>query len=119
MGKCLLLLTLLGDVNTTPPEYRGAISQLRYALLATPMVKSELEQLQTVTEKTLYRHTGLTKEDLVYGAYMYPIVAGKVSTKPFKNFKYSDGNGFTIRPDVEYNFRDKNYDAVVVFIKEF
>lgn len=116
MGKLLYLLTFIGSLDQM---YYDASDTSRRALLETTMLKTELEDLQDDVEKEVYQASGLTKDDLAYAAYAYPLVAGKLSSKPFKNFKYQLSTGFVIRPELEYSFRSKDRSAFVFLIKEF
>jgi hypothetical protein len=119
MGKFILLLTLIGDLQSTPPGYRDALTQIRYGMLEDPSFKKELDEFQGRTEREFYHYTGLTKDQLVYGAYLYPVAAGKISSKPFKNFKYDTSWGFTFRPELEYKFADRDASAMLILVKEF
>lgn len=119
MGKFLLIFTLAGDLPTVTGSYREAAFQSRQALLETSFVKEELVELQDDAEKRMYRYTGITKDQLVYGAYVYPLVTGKVSSKPFKNFKHTTENGVTLRPEIEYKFVDRESFVGLYINKEF
>lgn len=116
MGKFLYLMTFLASLN---PQYQNAGDNSRRALLETQMMKDELVQLETEADKHLYNVTGLHKEDLVYAAYAYPLVAGKISTKPFKNFKYDTEAKWTIRPEIEYGIWDRQTTLFLGVVKEF
>lgn len=116
MGKILYLMAFVGSLN---PTYQEASDTSRRALLETSMMKDELKQLQSGVERTLYNYTGLRKEDVVYAAYAYPLFAGKVSSKPFKNFKYVTHDHWVIRPELEYGLWNKEYSGMVILIKEF
>lgn len=116
MGKLLYLGIFLASLN---PTYEAASDSSRRALLETDMMKTELESLQNETERTIFQYTGLTKDDLVYAGYAYPLLAGKISTKPFKNLKYETHNKYTIRPEIEYGIYSKEFSAVLVLTKEF
>jgi hypothetical protein len=116
MGKGIYILIFLASLD---PKYQEASDTSRRALLETQMMKDELKQLEDDAEKRLYHYTGLHKEDLVYGAYAYPLIAGKVSSKPFKNFKYETSGHWVLRPELEYKFSDQSYSAVLVLLKEF
>lgn len=116
MGKLLLLVTLLG---ATDPVYQQASVETRRALLETKQVKSEIQNLNDNLEKSLNR-AGVSKDELIYGAYVYPLIIGEITTKPFKNLKYTIKKDYVIRPEIEYRFRnDVGYDALLVFTKEF
>ena len=120
MGKFLLIVTLLGDLPGVDGNYHTAATQSRYALLEEKSVQLELQEFQDDMERTLYHYTGLKKEELVYGAYVYPLVAGKISSKPFKNFKYTFENGYTLRPEIEYKFQgDREFSNFLILTKEF
>ena len=116
MGKGIYILIFLASLD---PRYQNASDESRRALLETQMMKDEMKQLELDADKRLYQYTGLHKEDLIYGAYAYPLIAGKVSSKPFKNFKYETHDHWVIRPELEYKFSDGSYSTVLVFIKEF
>lgn len=116
MGKLLYLGIFLASLN---PEYREASDVSRRALLETSMMKEELKQLQSSAEKSLYRYTGMDKEDLAYFAYAYPLLAGKISSKPFKNFKYVTREKWVFRPELEYGIYNHDYSINLILIKEF
>lgn len=116
MGKLIYLLTF---ISASDPMYQNAGDTLRRAILETPMAKSEMLQLQTVAEEQLYRFTGLTEQDLVYGAYFYPLVTGNISSKPFKNFKYETKNHYVFRPEIDYAFASNTYIVNLILIKSF
>lgn len=116
MGKLIYLMTFLGSLD---PTYRDASDTSRRALLETQMMKDELRVLETEADKELYIYTGLHKEDLVYAAYAYPLFAGRLSSKPFKNFKYESKDHWIVRPEIEYVFQDHSSTAMLIFIKEF
>lgn len=116
MGKFIYLSIFLAGLD---PTYQEASDQARRALWETQMMKHEVAQLQDDAEKRLYGYTGLTKDDLVYAAYAYPLFAGKVSTKPFKNFKYETEDKWVIRPELEYGIYNKESTTMLVIIKEW
>jgi hypothetical protein len=116
MGKTLYLLILAASLD---PKYQTASDQARRALLETQMMKHEMKVFQDDAEKKLYNYTGLHKDDLVYAAYAYPVFAGEVSSKPFKNFKYESKDHWILRPELTYKFRDHNYEGLLILIKEF
>lgn len=116
MGKLLYLGIFLASLD---PTYERASDETRRALMETDMMKTELRQLQDDAEKQLFNYTGLTKDELAYAGYAYPLFAGKVSTKPFKNFKYETQSHFTIIPELEYSFQDKRSTVFLSIIKEF
>ena len=118
MGKVLLLITLLGDLKSTSEEYKEAFTHARYGLMEVQFVKDELVEFENDAQREIYVYTGVTKDELVYFGYFYPLINGKISTKPFKNFKYVSKNGFTWRPELEYNF-DGKYSMNLIMIKEF
>lgn len=119
MGKFLLLMTLLGDLPDVPLAYQEAAHQTRYALMEYPFVKSELKNLGDDAEKELYIKTGLTRDQLAYVIYVYPLVAGKLSTKPIGELSWKPRNMFTIRPDMEYNIYSHDTTSSLVLLKEF
>ena len=116
MGKFLYLSILLAGLD---PTYEEASDQARRALLETQMMKDELVQLQGEAERHLYYYTGLTKDDLIYAAYLYPMASGKLSSKPFKNFKYETQNHWSIRPEIEYGIYNKESTTSLIITKEF
>ena len=116
MGKLLYLSIFLASID---PTYREASDQARRALLETEMAKQEMKKLEDDAERQLKEWTGLDRNDLVYGAYLYPVVAGKVSTKPFKNFKLESKSHWVLRPEIEYTFSNRETTTVLVLIKEF
>jgi hypothetical protein len=82
-------------------------------------MKHELKQLENDADRKLYDITGLHKDDLVYAAYAYPLFAGKVSSKPFKNFKYETHDHWILRPELEYGLWSHDYSTMLILIKEF
>lgn len=118
MGTCTFLYLGL-FLASLDPTYYEASESTRRALLETPGMKAELVLLQEQAESRLYSYTGLTKEDLVYAAYAYPLFVGKLSSKPFKNFKYETREHWTIRPEIEYGIYSKEYTLYIGVIKEF
>lgn len=116
MGKLLYLSIFLASID---PTYREASDQARRAILETEMAKREMKNLENDAERHLKEWTGLDKNDLVYGAYLYPIAAGKISSKPFKNFKVESKDHWVLRPEIEYTFSNRETTTVLVLIKEF
>lgn len=109
-------MTFLGSLNG---EYQDASNTARRALLETSMMKKEIQEFQTSSEKNLYKYSGLKKDDLVYAFYAYPLVAGKVSTKPFTGLKYKMPDGWVLRPELEYSYRDQTSSALLILVREF
>lgn len=115
MGKFLYLASFIASLNST---YKEAGLSSQRALLETQMMKDELKVLENDANATLFKYTGLLKEDLVYFAYAYPVFAGKLSTKPFSNFKY-ETKIITIRPEIEFGLWDKETTVSIGFAREF
>lgn len=116
MGKFIYVMSFLASLDST---YKDASDVSRRAILETPIMKLELMDLQNDTEIMMHQYTGLTKEDLVYGAYLFPIMTGKISSKPFKNFKYETKGRWVLRPELEYDFRSENTTTNLIILKEF
>lgn len=116
MGKLIFLGLFLASLD---PTYREASDVSRRALLETSMMKQELKTFQDEAERRLYQYTRLTKDELAYAAYAYPLFTGKVSTKPFKNFKYTTESHWTFRPELEYGIYSKETSAFVFVTTEF
>lgn len=116
MGKLIYLGIFLASLD---PTYENASDNARRALLETQMMKHELIQLQNDAERQLYQYTGLTKDDLIYAAYLYPLAAGRVSSKPFKNFKYETKGHWVIRPEIEYVIPEQRSTVALILMKEF
>lgn len=116
VGKLIFLGMFMASLD---PTYQNASETARRAFLETDMAKQEMKELQDDAERRLYDYTGLNKEDLVYAAYAYPLFAGKVSSKPFKNFKYETENKWTLRPELEYDYRNQQYSGFVFLTKEW
>lgn len=116
MCKLIYLMMFLASLD---PTYQEASDQGRRALLETDAMKAELKELEYRADQQLFHYTGLRKDDLVYAAYGYPVFAGKISSKPFKGFKYETKDHFTIRPEIEYGLWDRNISIYVGFVKEF
>lgn len=116
MGKFLYLISFLAQLD---PTYYDAGDNARRALLETPMMKQELAELQSESERYLFTYTGVTKDELAYAGYLYPVFTGKLSSKPFKNFRHVTENHWTIRPEIEYTFKTKESSTFLIFTKEF
>lgn len=116
MGKLIYLTIFLASLD---PKYEEASNVSRRALLETEMMKKEMSQLKTKAERKVYDKTGLTPNDLAYAAYAYPLVAGKISSKPFRNFKYVSEEKYILRPEIEYDLWSKDYSIMLIIIKEF
>lgn len=116
MSELIYLGIFLASLD---PTYQNASDNARRAFLETDMAKKEMQHLQDKAERQLKDMTGLDKEDLVYAAYAYPLIAGKVSSKPFKNFKLTTKSGWTIRPELEYQFNNQQSTANLILTKEF
>lgn len=108
-------LTFIAQLD---PQFSTAADTSRRALLETPELKRDIRTIKDEAEKQLYAYTKLTAEELAYVGYIYPLVSGKLSTKPFKNFKY-EKDGVSVIPEIEYNYRDKTSNIAVFFIKSF
>lgn len=115
MGKVLYMTLFFSSLD---PTYHEASETSRRALLETKMMKDEVKVLEDDASKAL-DGLGIEKDDLVYFAYAYPLFAGRVSSKPFKNFKHTTESGITIRPELEYVFMGSGSTAIVFFTKEF
>ena len=94
------------------PTYEEASDTGRRALIQTPEFKVEIARLTKDAEHLAYDTLGFTKEELAYAAYFYPLLTGKLSTKPFKNFKF-ETKKYTIIPEFEYQIHSKGYTAAV------
>jgi hypothetical protein len=114
--KVLYLSLFFASLDST---YQKAADTARVALLETPQMKNEIVQLRSEAEEKLNIYLGLTKEDLVYAAYAYPLFANKISSKPFKKFKYETENRIVIRPELEYHFKSKEYTNFIFINMEF
>lgn len=95
------------------------VTRGRRALLETEQMKAELKELERKADHHLFYYTGLRRDDLVLAAYGYPIVVGKISSKPFKGFKYETKNHFTFRPEIEYGLWNRELTVYLGVIKEF
>lgn len=116
MGKLIYMMSFLAQLD---PVYQDAGDNIRRALLETPTMKQELAELQTESERYVFTYTGMTKDELAYAGYLYPIVVGKLSTKPFKSFRHVTENHWTIRPEIEYTFSNRETNTFLIFTKEF
>jgi len=115
-GTFLYLGLFIASLN---PTYEKASDTARRGLVETQMMKDEIKRLEEDSEQILFNYTGLLKEDLVYAGYAYPIFIGKLSTKPFKNFKYETKDKWSIRPDFEYGLWNKESTVILFITKEF
>jgi len=116
MGKLLYLGIFIASLD---PTYEQASDNARHALLETQMMKEEIRILQGDSERILFEYTGLLKDDLVYAGYAYPVFVGKLSTRPFKNFKYETKDKWILVPELEYGLWDKTSKISVFITKEF
>jgi hypothetical protein len=116
MGKLMLLGLFLASLD---PEYEDGANTARRALLETNMMKQELKDLERKSERMLLEFTGLTKNDLAYAAYAYPVMAGRLSTKPFRKIRYVTEDNWVIRPEVEYIFKDQQVTIGLSINKQF
>jgi hypothetical protein len=94
------------------PTYQEASDTSRRALMQTSGFKEEMARLTQDAEYLVHQQMGITKDELAYAAYFYPVFTGKISTKPFKNFKYETKN-YTIIPEFEYELNSKGYSTTV------
>ena len=115
MGKLFYLMTFLAQYS---PEYYTAADTSRRALLETEGLKEDIKVLKDRAERELYNYTGLTPAELAYAGYIYPVLSGNISTKPFKNFKY-DKDGILVIPELEYNINNGSYTIGLFFKKSF
>jgi hypothetical protein len=111
-GKTILALSLFGVQNE---EYRNASDTARRALFLYPEVNAEFKELQKRSKNTFYKYTGLQDDDLIYGAWVIPIVTQRITTRPFKKLKYEKEN-FVIRPELVYNFNNNEFSGNIVLI---
>lgn len=113
--KIFYLMTFLGNLD---PQYTTAADTTRRALLETYQLQSDIKELTKEAERQVYNTTGLTPQEIAYAGYMYPIISGSISTKPFKNFKY-EKDGVTLIPEIEYNYKQDTVSANLIFVKSF
>lgn len=96
-------MTLFGSLPGTDPQYQNASDTSRRALMEYKFVQLELDDLAKTSERRAEKITGLKSSELAYFLYLSPLLTQQISTKPFNNLKY-DINGFSLRPEVTYNF---------------
>lgn len=116
MIKFIYLLSFVAAVN---PMYENAGETSRRAILEMPEMKNELRELEDDAERQLFLYTGMTREDVAYAGYMYPIFAGKLSSKPFTNFKIETKSKWVVRPEIEYVFKDQSSTYGLYLVREF
>jgi hypothetical protein len=121
IGEILISLTLIADLpDTVDTKYRSASDTLRRAIMEDKDVKQDLDKDAAWGERKIYKYTGLTEKQLVYLAYASPLVTQTVSTKPFKNLTVTLGNGWNLRPEIEYHFgSNPNYTAMMILAVGF
>lgn len=110
----------MGSVKGVNPEYRTAADTSRRALMEHPDVKTDVKKTTDKVDTWSKKNVGLSKEDLVYAGYAAPLAFKKISTKPFKNLKYTIG-GFNFRPEIEYSWGNnpEHFRAFFILNKEF
>lgn len=101
-------------LSTTPSlsnDYGKAADHIRRALLEYDHVKHRVR----VWENKALDYTGLEKDDLTYVVWTIPLVSGRVSTKPFKNFCY-EREDWVLRPEMEYKFQgQESFSGMLIF----
>ena len=113
-GKTLIFLSLVATEPVLKDEYGVAADNARRALLLYPEVKSEYKALQKTGEKYLI-DLGIDKDDLVYAAWVVPLVTQRISTRPFKKLKYETKN-YVLRPELTYDLQNDNFNGMMVLI---
>lgn len=119
MRRVIKFIYLLSFVAAVNPTYENAGETSRRAILETPEMKHELRELEDDAERQLFHYTGMTRDDIAYAGYMYPVVAGKLSTKPFTNFKIETKSHWVLRPEIEYVFKDRSSTYGLYLVREF
>lgn len=119
MGKMLILLTYLGSLHTDP-NYIAAADVSRRAIMAYPSVQQEMREVEDGSVRLIKEKTGLTPDELMYAAYMYPLFFSKITTKPFKNLQITLVRGLTLRPEIEYSWKEnqREHSAFLILTKE-
>jgi hypothetical protein len=84
-------------------EYSRALKHIQKAVLKTVPVKTGTKRL----EKRLKNMVGNSNVVNTTTAICLGALAGKISTRKFKNLRFK-GTNWKVRPDVEHNFRDSN-----------
>lgn len=119
VGETVILLTFAGSLSSPPPNYSDALNTSRRAIMEYPSTKSDIDRDTQKLEKFLTNNTGLHKEQLVYALYVSPLVTHTITTKPFKGLQVDLGDGFHLRPEVEYHFNDHLFTAGLFIVKGF
>lgn len=116
-------LVMLFSMMASPgmdPQYKTAANTAFTAVLEEPPVKDQLNVISKTGEKTFWKYSPLTEQQLAYAGYFYPLVTGQITTKPLTNLKIQTRDGFTIRPEIEYNYRtDQSYTTMLTITKGF
>lgn len=116
-------LVMLFSMMMSPsmdPKYQPAAKAAFTATLEMPGVKEDLNVVSKNGEKIFWKYSPLTEAQLSYAAWTGPIITGQVTTRPIANWKYVTKDGFTIRPDFEYNYRtDQSYNVMITLTKGF
>lgn len=113
-GATLITLSLFAAEPTLSNDYKLGADAARRALMLLPDVKRDMKQLEKSSIRQLEDKTGLTKPDLIYFSVAFPLVTGKVTTKPFKKLRYKSEH-FNIRPELEYDFKNNNFSGMLIF----
>lgn len=113
-GATLITLSLFAAEPTLKDDYKLAADSARRALMLMPDVKRDMKQLEKSSIRQVENSTGLTKPDLIYFSVAFPLITGKVTTKPFKKLRYK-GEHFNIRPELEYDIRSNNFSGMLIF----
>ena len=106
---------MLSPKGSNANDYDKALNYSRRALLEYQTIKTTVKNVSDIIENETQELTGLSKKDWIYFSIAIPIASGKISTKPFKNFK-TELLGGNLRPEIEYQFTsDEKFNSMVVW----
>lgn len=111
-GKTILALSLLANQEG---EYKEASDQARRALFMYPEVKAEFKELEKTSKRFAREYLGVGPDELVYGAWVIPLITQRITTRPFKKLKY-EKESFVIRPEIVYNWGNNEFNGQIVLI---
>ena len=101
-------------------QYKNAANTTFVAILENTEVKKELNLVSKTGEHIFWKYSPLTEAQLTYAVWTGPIITGQITTKPIVVLKLITKDGFTIRPDLEYNYRtDQSYSALLTITRGF
>lgn len=119
VNAALITLTFISADPALSGDYGEAADHARRALMQTEAAKQTMKTLENRGLHIAEEYLGLSKDDWIYFTWTVPLSTGKISTKPFKNFKTMMLGG-TLRPEIEYKFTgDQEFNSMLLYQMEF